>query len=242
MLPSARCAGGHDFDAAPASTHALRSIHEWCCSPISLISSGCASDARGCLCQRTTESEDGTTLSAVKRARCFLSRANSLLWSSMPCTGGSSWQRINVKKPGGYARLRKHIRLFDKLWHRFETIARHTHQKGNFIAIEWPKGCSYWKLPKVRKLIKDLDLKFVYFDGCMLGLKSIVNGLPIRKPWAICTNSDEILKEFSGFTCCGHSKHQPCQGVDTKITEGYTVEFVEKLHSAWKRECSSRHS
>ena len=87
MLPSARCAGGHDFDAAPASTHALRSIHEWCCSPISLISSGCASDARGCLCQRTTESEDGTTLSAVKRARCFLSRANSLLWSSMPCTG-----------------------------------------------------------------------------------------------------------------------------------------------------------
>ena len=239
-LPDVR--GGHDFDAAPASTHALRSIHEWCCSPISLISSGCASDARGCLCQRTTESEDGTTLSAVKRARCFLSRANSLLWSSMPCTGGSSWQRINVKKPGGYARLRKHIRLFDKLWHRFETIARHTHQKGNFIAIEWPKGCSYWKLPKVRKLIKDLDLKFVYFDGCMLGLKSIVNGLPIRKPWAICTNSDEILKEFSGLTCCGHSKHQPCQGVDTKITEGYTVEFVDKLHSAWRRECSSRHS
>ncbi len=104
----------------------------------------------------------------------------------------------------------------------------HIHQKGNFIAIEWPQGCSYWKLPKVRKLIKDLDLKFVYFDGCMLGLRSIVNGLPIRKPWAVCTNSEEILKEFSGLTCCGHSKHQPCQGVDTKVTEEYIVEFVEK--------------
>ena len=122
------------------------------------------------------------------------------------------------------------------------TTHTHTQQKGNFIAIEWPKGCSYWKLPKVRKLIKDLDLKFVYFDGCMLRLRSIVNGLPVRKPWAICTNSEEILKEFSGLTCCGHSKHQPCQGVDTKVTEEYTVEFVEKLHSAWKRECTSHRS
>ena len=131
LLP--RCAptpdvrGGHITDTAPATTGTLRSVHEWCCSPTSLISSGCASDSRGCLCQRTTETEDGTTLSAAKRARCFLSRANSLLWSSMPCTGGASWQHINVRKPGGYARLRKHIRLFDKLWHRFDAIARHTH-------------------------------------------------------------------------------------------------------------------
>ena len=108
-LPDER--GVTQCDIAPAPTHAYRSLHEWCCSPTSLISSGSASDAHGCLCQRTTETEVGTTLSAVKRARCFLSRANSLLWSSMPCTGGSSWQRINVKLPGGYARLRKHQRL-----------------------------------------------------------------------------------------------------------------------------------
>ena len=222
------------------STNTNRVLHEWCCSPTSLISSGCASDSKGCACQRTTEAEDGTTQSAVKRACCFLSRANSLLWSSMPCTGGSSWQRINVKLPGGYARLQRHQRLFNKLWHRFEEVARYTHQKGNHVAIEWPKGCSYWKLPKVRKLIKDLDLKHICFDGCMLGLRSVVNNLPIRNPWVIYTNSDEILKEFSGLTCCGHSKHQVCQGVDTKLTEGYTVEFVERLHSAWKRQCNSK--
>ena len=101
---------------------------------------------------------------------------------------------------------------------------------------------SCWGLLKVRKLIKDLNLKLVYFDGCMLSLRSVVNGLPIRKPWAICTNSEEILKEFSGLTCCGHPKRQPCQGIETKITEESTVEFVEKLHSAWKRECMQSHS
>ena len=62
----------------------------------------------------------------------------------------------------------------------------------------------------------------------MLGLRSVVKNLPIRKPWVIYKNSDEIIKEFSGLTCCGHSKHQKCQGVDTKLTEGYTVEFVER--------------
>ena len=95
--------------------------------------------------------------------------------------GGSPWQTVNAKKPGGYARLRQHVRLFNRLWRNFETLARYAHSKGNHIALEWPRNCKYWKLPKVKDLCKSIGLEQVHFDGCMLGLTSVVDGKPIKK-------------------------------------------------------------
>ena len=75
--------------------------------------------------------KDGTSRLGCQRALELVVTPKSLLWSSMPCTGGSPWQRINVKKPGGFARLRKHVKLFSRLWHNFEIIARQAHKVGN---------------------------------------------------------------------------------------------------------------
>ena len=33
---------------------------------------------------------------------------NRLLWASILCTGGSPWQNINVKEPGGLVKIKKH--------------------------------------------------------------------------------------------------------------------------------------
>jgi len=148
---------------------------------------------------------------------------------------------VNVTKPGGAARHRGHIRIFNRLWKNFEAIAIRAKKNNNFIAIEWPGNCKYWKLTKVIKLIKDLQLKAVSFDGCMLGLKSIVDGKPIRKPWKILTNSPEIIKQFDGLKCSGHTEHRPCAGIDTKVTENYTKEFVDRLHTGWRKECAKRY-
>ena len=143
--------------------------------------------------------------------------------------------KINVKRPGGYAILRRHIKLFNKLWSNFEVIARAAYAAGNYIAIEWPRGCSYWKLPKVVKLMRELRLEFVHFDGCMLGLKSR-KGNPIRKPWSIATNSQCLIQELRGCLCCGHKYHDPCAGSETKRTENYTELMVNKIHKAFRKQ------
>ena len=116
-------------------------------------------------------------------------------------------------------------------------FARRAKSNSNYIAIEWPGNCTYWKLPKVRKLIQNLGLSAVSFDGCMLGLKSVVDGKPIRKQQRI-TNSEEIIKQFDGLKCNGHPEHRPCAGVDTEATENYTKEFIDWLHAGWQKQCA----
>ena len=39
------------------------------------------------------------------------------------------------------------------------------------MAIEWPTGCRYWKLPEVQGLLKYLCLETATCHGCALGLK-----------------------------------------------------------------------
>ena len=226
--------------AAPAASHPVkRRILEWCCGPNSRI--GDHRDAKnGCEVTRITEKEDGTTARGLSLAQSVVVKPRCLLFSSMPCTGGSPWMRINVRRPGGYAILRRHIKLFNKLWNNFEQVARAAHAAGNYIAIEWPRGCSYWKLPKVRRLMKDLNLKFIHFDGCMLGLYSR-KGNPIRKPWSIATNSECMIKEFQGCLCCGHKTHDPCAGSETKRTEGYTETMVGMIHRAFRKQIDRVH-
>ena len=43
-------------------------------------------------------------------------RKNTTLFAAIPCTGGSMWYNINKMKPGGMAKLRKHLQTYRKLW------------------------------------------------------------------------------------------------------------------------------
>ena len=38
------------------------------------------------------------------------------------------------------------------------------------MAIEWPKGCEYWRSKHVEQYTHDLKLNKVYINGCALGL------------------------------------------------------------------------
>ena len=95
----------------------------------------------------------------------------TLLFATMPCTGGSPWGNTHAKKPGGAARLRKHWKTFRKIWDTFATCAKQHAANGGLTAMEWPKGCRYWEWDMVKKLLSELKLETVCFDGCMLGLK-----------------------------------------------------------------------
>ena len=52
----------------------------------------------------------------------------------------------------------------------------------------------------------------VVFDQCMLGLKSKVSGLPMRKRTRIMSNSRELIKLLQGKCCDGSHVHQAIQG------------------------------
>ena len=56
--------------------------------------------------------------------------------------------------------------------------------------------------------------------------------MPIKKPWTIATNCPYLVYLLPRF-CDGCHEHAPCQGVDTKVTEGYTPQLVSLIHKAW---------
>ena len=146
---------------------------------------------------------------------------NCLLWAPIPCTGGSPWQKINSKKPGGPERIKEHQILFNKIQASFRIVAKECHKHGGRIAIEWPKGCEYWRTKHVKQYIQDLKLNRVHINGCALGLTDN-GGIPILKPWTIATDGPYLHAKFQDKLCPGkdiHPVHTPVAGKDTKLTE-----------------------
>ena len=93
--------------AAPARAQKeiTRHIVELCTSENSRIG-----DKRyiwnGCSVLRCSIKDDVTTNAGLKRALHGVSKPGCLLWASMPCIGGSPWQRISRHKPVGLVKTR----------------------------------------------------------------------------------------------------------------------------------------
>ena len=114
-----------------------RTIVEFCCGPDSLI--GRATPySKGCRIIRLTQEEDVTSEKGLAIALDAVDNPDVLLWGSLPCTGGSAWQRINKYRPGGRTRLRQHYSTFRKMWKSFEQVARITHDKGGALLLSGP--------------------------------------------------------------------------------------------------------
>ena len=102
------------------------------------------------------------------------------------------------------------------------------------MAMEWPKGCTYWRDRAVKAALRKWGCEMHHFDGCMYGLQSqaaATRGKPLRKPWTIASNA-------GGFThirrsCDRTHQHVKTQGVDTKPTEGYTDALADRVHLCW---------
>ena len=79
-----------------------RIMIEFCCSPDSKLGQHSAY-SNGCKVIRVTEAMDATKQSTLDYL-CEVVHTETVpvfVFSSMPCTGGSPWQNINVRKPGG---------------------------------------------------------------------------------------------------------------------------------------------
>ena len=118
--------------------------------------------------------------------------------ASIPCTAGSSWQRINLKRGG--AKQKKRVEDLRNDMHvllaHLRKLADHVRAGGGTISFEWPRHCSLWREPIVQQFIEEFHLKPVDFDGCALGLVS-TTGKPLYKPWRILTDNQDVVDALS---------------------------------------------
>jgi len=83
-------------------------------------------------------------------------------------------------------------------------------------------------LKELQTFEQRLGLRHVYFSGCALELKG-KNGLHIRKPWCISTNSLRLIQHFSQCQCPTNHQHEPAEGGNASGAAYYTKEFVDTV-------------
>lgn len=167
------------------------------------------------------------------------------LMLSPPCTVFSSLQRLwNMKHwtPDQWqARWQQgmiHLR------HSMNCAAEQ-HVKGRLFVFEHPAGATSWKTSEVQ-YVSGLDgVVSVTFDQCMLGLKSKVHGVPMRKRTRLLTNSTEVARRFSGHMCDKMHDHQRIQGIEgglrrSQWAQCYPEPMVALLAAAAAAEVRSR--
>ena len=169
-----------------------------------------------------------------------------MIWSAIPCTGGSPWQNINKFLPVGEERIKSHLKIFRSLWKRLTTFVDWIHSTGRKwrICVEWPKGCAYWNWKEVRVFLTKWNLQDICFDGCAIGLKGR-SGELLKKPWRVCTNDQHILCALRNLTCSNTGNvltdhvHAECRGIDCKDSEKYTFvihkQGSQSIHEHYSR-------
>ena len=159
-----------------------------------------------------------------------------LLFGSLPCIGGSAFQRLNWRRgPQTQAKIRAHWEEFEKLWKHYVLVAVACRANGGSLALEWPKGCAYWRERKVKLFLEHHGMQMYHLDGCMFDLRSqapSTRGRLLRKPWTIASDCVEFQRLCRA---CTHAptEHVKTQGSDTVLTESYTDDLAHGIHECW---------
>ena len=157
-----------------------------------------------------------------------------VLWASMPCTGGSQMQNLNIARFGVTEKLLGHWKDFKVLWTSFQQIADSVHMAGGIIAIEWPVRCRYWQDPRVLRAVKKFALAKSVAAACMFGLRPQRSHLPnefIGKQWRISTNCAELAAALQ-VRCDGSHQHVVTVAGETAATSFYPRGFADAVHKA----------
>ena len=212
-----------------------------CTEPNSLIATR-NTFPRSCKIIEITKEDDFTSEEGARKLRLALRNPDTIVMVSFPCTGGSPWQTINRRHPACRRLLRKHKLLFSRLFSRLLEVAEDACIEGGLpMVFEWPRYCSYWKLPEVERFLRDNEMQKAHFDGCHFGLRSVIPGeehLFLNKPWTFATNIQEIFDGFNGKLCPGRGprhQHGTTCGANAKHSQGYSAEMVDLLHRCIKK-------
>ena len=155
------------------------------------------------------------------------------------------WSYINMTRGSStVALILGHWAEFNRLWKRFEAVAKVIIPLGVAMFIEWPRGCRYWANSRVSRFLKKNGFLFADFDGCMYGLvatKGKEAGMPIEKPWRVAYLNSSLGNRLN-MKCDGSHIHTPCAGQNTSLTEGYTPTIVRIVHECFREDVHKNNS
>ena len=162
-------------------------------------------------------------------ARHVLTKSSNLLFFAGPCTGGSSWARLNKTRGIDTAeKIEAKQKEFWKLLGCFVEIKRHAMTKHAAILFELPGSCDSWKDERLHEVVHDGTSHD--FEGCRYGLKQryAKKPLPIKKPWRVVSWNFDLGNSLSK-KCNGNHEHGPCAGRETKETQLHTSLIVSVI-------------
>ncbi len=128
-------------------------------------------------------------------------------------------------------RLNEHRRLFRRIWKAFASFAARVIARGDTVAFEWPRNCSYWSDPAVVAFLREWKLEMTHFDGCAFYLHDSV-GRALKKPWSVCTNSTTLARMLAR-RCNRDHRHGVTNGPNCVISERYTRHLANRIHQAF---------
>ena len=104
----------------PLDVGIKRLIVEVCCSSDSLLGQIAVKEFKDCHVARITEEYDLNKSSARRDVISLVKSCNkhnipTLVWASLPCTGGSSWSHVNLTLPGNREKVIEARKKFVKL-------------------------------------------------------------------------------------------------------------------------------
>ena len=178
-----------------------------------------------------TADDDLLSLYGVNKVRACLRDENDVMFFAGPCTGGSSWARLNKTRSIETAMLvRRRQIMFWKLFHVFSHLMKARDLIKFKSLLELPRHCDYWKDSRMVKLIDAPDSFINDFDGCCYGLREQYSHPPryIKKPWRIVSWGVDFGDSLSK-KCDGRHEHAPCAGRETIGTQVYTSNIVSTI-------------
>jgi hypothetical protein len=217
--------------------HYDRVTIEWCCGRNSMLGKSSKHSSGGKVVRLTIDDDLRTSEGLQKAIRVLQDcpRGRTLLWSSMPCAGGSPWQTLNAATGEGLGKIEGRWRDFRLLWSNFEFMARAVMDVGGEVVIEWPERCKYWADISVMRFVKQHSFVDSMFHGYACGLVTKHNmpiGRPMKKPWRSSSN-DPIMVSFLNRKCQGGHDHVECRGRDCKASEDYTPAVIDAAHAGF---------
>jgi hypothetical protein len=208
-------------------------VIEVCTDPDSTLGQIVA-EARDTICRYTATMDfrlQETADKAIADVRRF---PGAHVMASIPCTAGSAWQRLNLRRGG----LRQRRRIeglkmdMERLLSNLRRVAIAAREGGGTISFEWPRHCSLWQEVSVKKFIEEFQLQKVDFDGCSVGLVS-TKGEPLLKPWRIHTDNLAVVQALINRRCNKQHQHGIIAGKETAKTASYPPELCILLHQAF---------
>ena len=134
-----------------------------------------------------------------------------------------------------------HREKFESIWYNFTKVALETNHRGGRVAIEWPKGCKYWKWPHIQDFMRSLGIvHYAEVDGCMLGFRTSNGGGP-KKVFTVATNDKTLFDTLNSIRCDGNHVHTHLVGgAETEASGHYTTQMARLIHKGWKNSVETR--